>query len=202
MTAQNDEPGFDESKTGAYGSGNQSEAIGLRQFPCPENFREPAYFRIGLTGDQDAIRRSDYIEFIASTRLTLPLKRSTDSMRRWTDGLDRLPGHGRDGDVRELQQLREHAVRREQPDRIGNTFQEEFALFLKLARLHDRDPGFGRKIIAKMRPQRTRRGSVPVWSGVCGENAGLRAFSQAALSLRGELPNRIDVIAEELDAVR
>ena len=134
VAAEDDDARLDEAEAGADVPGDELKPVRLGELAGLQHLREPVHLGFVLAGDQ---HRADLADATASsssrTRWTLPLNRSTDSTRRWTDASTLGRGSAETTTFGQLHEVARTPLGGEQPGRVGDPFEEVLRLLLQVA---------------------------------------------------------------------
>ena len=197
VIADHQRPGVDQVESRPDPADGQDQPVGLGQLGVGEDLAQPLDLGRVVAGDQDAVAGGGAVEL--GLDLGQVAGESLDALDPQVAGrLERVGGQGRDGDRRKADQPLEARLDAEEPARIVEPAEVVPALVAQVVRLEQGDPGpfgeeFGRVAeagrVGFLEPERGGQGDrVPA--------------IERALGFDVERPDRLDLVAEELDADR
>ena len=191
VAAEHHDAGLDEAKAGAHGAGHESQPIALRELAGGEHVGEALALRFVVAGDEHAVLPADGVEFVAHA-VDVAAEALDRLDAQMADGLDARPRKRRHRHVGPREHLSNRPLDREQPFDVDDGFQVELALLLQLGRLDQNHPRPRRQMLDEVRPtRRSRRSAI-------AQNHDLAQIPRASLRSDRELPDRFDLVAEEL----
>jgi len=197
LTAKDDGPDLHHAEAGVDAAGDEAQPVRLRQLPRGQHVTQALALGLVMTGDEDAVAGRRRVQLVA-----YPADVAAEALDRLdaqvTGRLDRRPRQRRQRDAREAQHLLEDALHRKQTNGIGDALQVVLARLVEVVRLGQDNPASGGEVVGQVAAL-GRRGmrSMPYRAH---QLRGI-SIAEAALGLRRELTDRLDFVAEELQAV-
>ena len=161
VIAEHDDAGLDQAEAGADAAEQQREARSRGGGCVPTEpidprsarssmRRQPRAFRLVVAGDQDLLVAAATLASSSRQLGDLPLKRSTDSTRRWQVASTVGPGKADSRTLGKRKSCWKMPSTENRPRRVVHPLQEVLALLVQVVRLEQDDPGAGRQVVAEV----------------------------------------------------